>query len=103
LGRNPFVCDCKLKWLNDYLKTRPVERSGITCSMPKRLAKKSIGSLPNSRFRCHVMNASSLEENNCGTTNECPKECSCQGGIVDCRAQNLNEIPFNIPEYATQM
>ena len=78
--------------------------------MPKRLAKKSIGSLPNSRFRCHhhlVGNGSRDDgfEENCGggTIDECPRECSCQGGVVDCRGQNLNEIPYNIPEYATQM
>ena len=76
--------------------------------MPKRLAKKSIGSLPNSRFRCHqlVGNESrydGFEENCGGSIDECPRECSCQGGVVDCRGQNLNEIPFNIPEYATQM
>ena len=96
-----MICDCKLKWLNDYFKSKPVERSGITCSMPKRLAKKSIGAIPNSRFRCYLN--SSKEDEICGPLVECPKECMCQGGVIDCRGQNLNEIPYNIPEYAIQL
>ena len=74
--------------------------------MPKRLAKKSIGSIPNSRFRCFLnasRNGLDNGDDSCGAPLECPKECMCQGGVVDCRGQNLSEIPYNIPEYATQM
>lgn len=102
LGRNPLVCDCKLKWLNEFLKTKPVERSGITCSTPKRLAKKNIGSMPNSKFRCNS-NLTDLPEEFCGPVSECPKDCVCQGSVIDCRGQNFNDIPENIPEYATEL
>jgi slit protein 2 len=105
LGRNPLVCNCKLKWLNDYFRNKPVEKSGITCSFPKRLAKKSIGSIPDKRFRCHsnvtLFNEYASNEY-CGQS-ECPKECTCQGTIVDCRDKKLTSLPENVPAYTTQL
>jgi slit protein 2 len=104
LGRNPLTCDCKLKWLNDYFRSKPVERSGLQCTMPKRLAKKSIGSIPNSKFKCNATTLSDyyLEEF-CITMSACPNECACQGTVVDCRGQGLTEIPANIPHYVTEL
>ena len=29
LAQNPFVCDCHLKWLADYLLDNPIETSGV--------------------------------------------------------------------------
>lgn len=71
--------------------------------MPKRLAKKSIGSIPTSKFRCNSTDDKSETEEYCGPPSECPKDCVCQGTVVDCRGQNLVVIPNNIPEYATEL
>lgn len=108
MGRNPLVCDCKLRWLNEYFKSRPVERSGITCSLPKRLAKKNIGTIPTSKFRCHLtgLNNQSLTQQDdelCEQINECPIKCVCKGTVVDCKGKNLTDIPANIPETTTEM
>jgi len=107
LGRNPLICDCKLRWLNEYFRSRPVERSGITCSLPKRLAKKSIGSIPNAKFRCHGthLNNSVITQSDelCLPAAECPTDCTCSGTVIDCKARNLYQLPSNLPEATTEM
>lgn len=52
LAQNPFVCDCHLKWLADYLQDNPIETSGARCSSPRRLANKRIGQIKSKKFRC---------------------------------------------------
>ena len=75
--------------------------------MPKRLAKKNIGSIPNGKFRCNadfanhscIMNADEL----CEPTNECPTDCVCSGTVVDCKSKNMYDIPANFPVLTTEM
>lgn len=52
LAQNPFICDCHLKWLADYLHTNPIETSGARCTSPRRLANKRIGQIKSKKFRC---------------------------------------------------
>ncbi|GCB81169.1 hypothetical protein scyTo_0021790, partial [Scyliorhinus torazame] len=52
LAQNPFICDCHLKWLADYLRTNPIETSGARCASPRRLANKRIGQIKSKKFRC---------------------------------------------------
>ncbi|KAG7280890.1 hypothetical protein CRUP_035200 [Coryphaenoides rupestris] len=54
LAQNPFVCDCHLKWLADYLLDNPIETSGARCSHPRRLANKRISQVKGKKFRCTV-------------------------------------------------
>ena len=106
LGRNPLLCDCKLKWLNEYFRSKPVERSGITCNLPKRLAKKSIGTIANAKFRCGTNSTLEHANDSCDLiepTFECPKECTCENRIVNCSAKKLTEIPKNLPENAIEL
>lgn len=100
MGRNPLICDCRLKWLNEYFRTHPVEKSGIACNMPRRLAKKSIGLIPNSRFRCSL---SQNIDRTCDQLEQCPENCKCQGNIVDCRGLGLDHIPDNIPAKTVEL
>uniref|UniRef100_A0A672LS48 Slit homolog 1 protein n=1 Tax=Sinocyclocheilus grahami TaxID=75366 RepID=A0A672LS48_SINGR len=52
LAQNPFMCDCHLKWLADYLQDNPIETSGARCTSPRRLANKRIGQIKSKKFRC---------------------------------------------------
>lgn len=55
LAQNPFICDCNLKWLADYLRSNPIETSGARCASPRRLANKRIGQIKSKKFRCSGM------------------------------------------------
>ena len=52
LAQNPFIFDCNLKWLADYLRSNPIETSGARCASPRRLANKRIGQIKSKKFRC---------------------------------------------------
>lgn len=52
LAQNPFICDCNLKWLADFLRTNPIETSGARCASPRRLSNKRIGQIKSKKFRC---------------------------------------------------
>lgn len=56
LAQNPFICDCHLKWLADYLQDNPIETSGARCTSPRRLANKRIGQIKSKKFRCSGTN-----------------------------------------------
>ena len=55
LGRNPFVCDCSLQWLSDYLEIRPIETSGARCEYPRRLQRRKITALRDERLKCKFL------------------------------------------------
>ena len=52
LARNPFICDCNLRWLSEYLQSHPIETSGARCESPRRMQRKKIGLVKNEKFRC---------------------------------------------------
>ena len=52
LARNPFICDCNLRWLSEYLQSHPIETSGARCESPRRMQRKKIGLVKNDKFRC---------------------------------------------------
>ncbi len=39
----------------------------------------------------------------CMVDKDCPKECSCDGTIVDCSGRKLTSIPDNLPAYVTEL
>ena len=53
LARNPFHCDCHIKWIVDWLAKYPVETSGARCEGPKRMHKKKLGSLRAEQLKCY--------------------------------------------------
>lgn len=52
LARNPFFCDCRLRWLSDYLHRNPIETSGARCEAPKRMQRKRLASFREDKMKC---------------------------------------------------
>ncbi|KAK7794523.1 hypothetical protein R5R35_011285 [Gryllus longicercus] len=102
LARNPFICDCNLRWLAEYLHRNPIETSGARCDTPKRMQRRRIEALKDEKFKC-VEEYRTRLAGECLIDNACPNGCSCEGTIVDCSGRSLKEIPKDIPMYTTEL
>uniref|UniRef100_A0A669DUN9 Slit homolog 1 protein n=1 Tax=Oreochromis niloticus TaxID=8128 RepID=A0A669DUN9_ORENI len=102
LAQNPFICDCNLKWLADYLRTNPIETSGARCASPRRLANKRIGQIKSKKFRCSGTEDSHLN-NACNSDPVCPPKCRCESNVVDCSNLKLTKIPEHIPASTSEL
>ncbi|RXM30877.1 Slit-like 2 protein [Acipenser ruthenus] len=104
LAQNPFICDCHLKWLADYLQDNPIETSGARCTSPRRLANKRIGQIKSKKFRCSgTEDYRSKLGGDCFADLACPEKCRCEGTTVDCSNQKLIKIPDHIPQYTAEL
>uniref|UniRef100_A0A7N6FHZ1 Slit homolog 3 (Drosophila) n=1 Tax=Anabas testudineus TaxID=64144 RepID=A0A7N6FHZ1_ANATE len=110
LAQNPFMCDCHLKWLADYLFDNPIETSGARCSHPRRLANKRISQVKGKKFRCTGKESWYVPEDyrsrlngECFQDLVCPERCRCEGTVVDCSNLKLTRIPPHIPEHTTDL
>lgn len=104
LGRNPFICDCNLEWLANYLTKNPIETSGARCERPRRMERKKLGGTKHTKFKCK--GSEEYRTRNAGTCtvdNTCPLKCDCTGTTVDCSSRRLTSIPTHLPPYTTQL
>lgn len=100
---NPFVCNCGLKWLKNWLKLGNLATGNPKCSSPERLKDHSMTSLIDKEFLCDSTQSLSDE---CGNSlmstrlvvSTCPTNCTCQSGIVRCSHLGMKQIPNDIPE-----
>uniref|UniRef100_F6VQN3 Slit homolog 1 protein n=1 Tax=Monodelphis domestica TaxID=13616 RepID=F6VQN3_MONDO len=90
LAQNPFICDCNLKWLADFLRTNPIETSGARCASPRRLANKRIGQIKSKKFRCSAKEQYFLPgtedyqlNSECNSDAICPHKCRCESIVVE--------------------
>ena len=105
LGRNPFICDCNLRWLSQYLQERPsLETSEARCEEPKRNARKRIAQLSTDKFKCKAMEELRTKyADQCLVDTKCPEKCVCDQTVVDCSRSDLTDIPNDIPMFATEL
>ena len=105
MGRNPFICDCNLRWLAEYLRDRPtLETSDARCEEPKRNNRKRFAQLHPDKFRCKgAEELRTRHADQCLVDNKCPKNCVCDGTIVDCSRQGLDYLPEDVPTFATEL
>ncbi|XP_014246205.1 protein slit isoform X2 [Cimex lectularius] len=102
LGRNPFICDCNLRWLAEYLHRNPIETSGARCETPKRMQRRRIEALRDEKFKC-VEEFRTRHAGDCLIDTDCPSGCTCDGTLVDCSGRGLKEVPKDIPMYTTEL
>uniref|UniRef100_A0A1A9ZRB4 Protein slit n=1 Tax=Glossina pallidipes TaxID=7398 RepID=A0A1A9ZRB4_GLOPL len=103
LAKNPFICDCNLRWLADYLHKNPIETSGARCESPKRMHRRRIETLREEKFKCSWDEMRMKLSGECRIDTECPTLCQCDGTIVDCSGRGLKEIPRDIPLRTTEL
>ncbi|ALC41858.1 sli [Drosophila busckii] len=103
LAKNPFICDCNLRWLADYLHKNPIETSGARCESPKRMHRKRIESLREEKFKCSWDELRMKLSGECRMDSDCPSMCQCEGTSVDCSGRGLKEIPRDIPLHTTEL
>ncbi|XP_032890012.1 slit homolog 1 protein isoform X1 [Amblyraja radiata] len=110
LAQNPFICDCHLKWLADYLRSNPIETSGARCASPRRLANKRIGQIKSKKFRCSAKEQYFIPGmvdqrlgSECDRDMVCPPKCRCESNVVDCSNQKLTKIPDFIPQSTMEL
>uniref|UniRef100_A0A8C5MI53 Slit homolog 1 protein n=1 Tax=Leptobrachium leishanense TaxID=445787 RepID=A0A8C5MI53_9ANUR len=106
LAQNPFICDCNLKWLADFLRTNPIETSGARCASPRRLANKRIGQIKSKKFRCSgkLKWTEDYQLNSeCNSDVVCPPKCRCESNVVDCSNLKLSKIPDRIPQSTAEL
>uniref|UniRef100_A0A671S8F3 Slit homolog 1 protein-like n=1 Tax=Sinocyclocheilus anshuiensis TaxID=1608454 RepID=A0A671S8F3_9TELE len=96
LAQNPFVCDCGLKWLADFLRSNPIETSGTRCSSPRRLANKRISQIKSKKFRCSGAEDTRLNKD-CNSKPVCPPKCRCEATVVDCSNLRMTKFPEHLP------
>ncbi|XP_056264639.1 slit homolog 1b [Pseudoliparis swirei] len=104
LAQNPFVCDCGVKWLADFLRSDPIETSGARCASPRRLANKRIAQIKSSKFRCSAKEQYLIPGTEarrvslqCNSRPSCPPKCRCEANVVDCSNLRLTSFPQELP------
>ncbi|XP_072319417.1 slit homolog 1 protein-like [Eucyclogobius newberryi] len=104
LAQNPFVCDCHVKWLSDFLRANPIETSGARCASPRRLTNKRIAQIKSSKFRCSAKEQYYIPGSEdkrltyeCNSKPVCPLKCRCEANVVDCSNLRLTKFPEHLP------
>uniref|UniRef100_A0AAX7TTH6 Slit homolog 1b (Drosophila) n=1 Tax=Astatotilapia calliptera TaxID=8154 RepID=A0AAX7TTH6_ASTCA len=110
LAQNPFVCDCNVKWLADFLRSNPIETSGARCASPRRLANKRIAQIKSNKFRCsakeqyHIPGTEDRRLNyECNSKPVCPAKCRCEANVVDCSNLRLTKFPEHLPSSTEEL
>ncbi|KAK7922531.1 hypothetical protein WMY93_009433 [Mugilogobius chulae] len=95
---NPYVCDCHLAWLGQWLKKTRVVSGNPRCQKPAFLKEIPIQDVATPDFTCD-----GTEDNGCLPTAGCPDACTCSDGVVRCSNRGLHSLPKGIPKDTTEL
>ncbi|OTF74288.1 slit protein-like protein, partial [Euroglyphus maynei] len=76
--------------------------SDARCEEPKRNSRKRLTQLNPERFRCKGTEELRTKYSAQCMANKCPKNCVCEGTIVDCSRLDLHHLPEDVPTFATE-
>ena len=108
---NPFICNCRLKWLREWLKNSNLATGNPKCSYPEKLRDLSVANSNEIEFVCTEQDqdqkcfpnmpankiSSEAVLSSVNNANNCPKNCTCLNNIVRCSHMGLKQIPNDIP------
>jgi len=104
LEHNQLKCDCRLAWILNHETLAPLAR----CTSPYNLAGKRIVELKKFQFECGAADVPVPDQcqagvSDTGATSQCPSQCKCTEGIVDCRNRGLLTVPDTLPLDMTEI
>uniref|UniRef100_A0A0M3HND7 Protein slit n=1 Tax=Ascaris lumbricoides TaxID=6252 RepID=A0A0M3HND7_ASCLU len=101
LADNPWLCDCRLRWIKKVISAEPALASNSRCHRPAHLHSRTIASIDE-----QVMKCSGIEKraaSSCREAAVCPSVCTCTESTVDCRDRGLTHIPANLPSSVLEL
>lgn len=98
LGGNPFVCNCHLAWLSEWLRAGGVGGVAAQCAAPAHLSGSPLADIPPTEFKC-----ASGADAGCLGDDYCPPACACAGTVVRCSRANLTEVPSGLPPETSEL
>ncbi|GFR95085.1 SLIT homolog 1 protein [Elysia marginata] len=102
INDNKLLCDCHLAWFGRWLRRNPTLALFTECSQPTHLRHQEIAELQDRDFKCDVTFRSRYMDE-CVEENQCPRQCHCSDGVVDCRQKRLTAVPDRIPQSAVEI
>ncbi|PAV56282.1 hypothetical protein WR25_15709 isoform A [Diploscapter pachys] len=99
LGENPWLCDCRIKWMKRTLTGQAASQA--KCLRPAMLQGKSIDTVEESMMKCSGIEKRATSS--CKDIRTCPPACMCTDTTVDCRDRGLTHIPSNLPSQTTEV
>jgi len=99
---NQLACDCRVKWLRNYIIHNPhISIGKPRCALPRIQRNLPLTDIDPSDFRC---SGSEQSAESCTPKRKCPSNCVCEGTVVRCHSASYYEIPVNdIPDDVTEL
>ncbi|XP_070304808.1 slit homolog 1 protein [Salvelinus sp. IW2-2015] len=84
IGANPLYCDCRLRWLSDWVKTGYKEPGIARCAGPTGMEGKLLLTTPAKKFECHgEVDSGVLAKCNPCLSSPCVNQGICHSDLVE--------------------